>query len=177
MRSVLENWKRAREIVATNAEFYRIRDDVEGLERRWEKSNKKRDLLIPKGVPLAEAESIAKRYPGELSPPTLGFIAATVYSLWFVQRVFAGKYTGDGKAADLDAREFAVLGAQALGLLWLGLYPQPVLDAVRPALVNTEIRVSESYPRDIPLLRASAAAVHPGDDDLPAIFPAPGIRP
>ncbi len=108
---------------------------------------------------------------------TLGFIAATVYSLWFVQRVFAGKYTGDGKAADLDAREFAVLGAQALGLLWLGLYPQPVLDAVRPALVNTEIRVSESYPRDIPLLRASAAAVHPGDDDLPAIFPAPGIRP
>ena len=74
---VLENWKRAREVVATNAEFYRIRDDVEGLERRWEKSNKKRDLLIPKGVPLAEAESIAKRYPGELSPPTLGFIAAS----------------------------------------------------------------------------------------------------
>ena len=53
---VLENWKRASEIVATNAEFYRIRDDVEALERRWEKSDKKRDLLIPKGVPLAEAE-------------------------------------------------------------------------------------------------------------------------
>ena len=74
---VLENWKRAKDIVAANAEFYRIRDDVEGLERRWEKSGKKRDLLIPKGVPLAEAESIAKRYPGELSPPTLGFIAAS----------------------------------------------------------------------------------------------------
>ena len=28
------------------------------------RSDKKRDLLIPKGVPLAEAESIAKRYPG-----------------------------------------------------------------------------------------------------------------
>ncbi len=108
---------------------------------------------------------------------TLGFIAATVYSLWFVQRVFAGKYTGDGKVADLDAREFVVLGAQALGLLWLGLYPQPVLDAVRPALVNTEIRVSESYPLDELLLTASAAPIHPGDDDSRTIFPAPGIRP
>ncbi len=74
---VLENWKRAKEIVAANAEFYRIRDDVEALRRRWEKSSKKRDLLIPKGVPLAEAESIAKRYPDELGTPTLGFIAAS----------------------------------------------------------------------------------------------------
>ena len=74
---VLENWKRAKEIVAANAEFFRIRDDVEALRRRWEKSSKKRDLLIPKGVPLAEAESIAKRYPEELGTPTLGFIAAS----------------------------------------------------------------------------------------------------
>ena len=74
---VLENWGRAKEIVAANAEFYRIRDDVEALRRRWENSDKKRDLLIPKGVPLAEAESIAKRYPGELDPPALGFIAAS----------------------------------------------------------------------------------------------------
>ena len=74
---VLENWLRAKEIVAANAEFFRIRDDVEALRRRWEKSSKKRDLLIPKGVPLAEAESIAKRYPEELGTPTLGFIAAS----------------------------------------------------------------------------------------------------
>ena len=74
---VLENWRRAKEIVAANAEFFRIRDDVEALRRRWDKSDKKRDLLIPKGVPLAEAESIAKRYPDELGAPALGFIAAS----------------------------------------------------------------------------------------------------
>ncbi len=84
---VLENWKRAREIVAANAEFFRIRDDVEALRRRWEKSSKKRDLLIPKGVPLAEAENIAKRYPGELGPPTLGFIAASGKRARFRQRL------------------------------------------------------------------------------------------
>ena len=86
---VLDNWKRAKAIVATNAEFYRIRDDVEALKRRWEKSSKKRDLLIPKGVALAEAESIAKRYPGELSPPTLGFIAASGKRARLRQRLVA----------------------------------------------------------------------------------------
>jgi NADH-quinone oxidoreductase subunit M len=65
---------------------------------------------------------------------TLGFIAAMVYSLWLVQRVFAGPYTGAGSLPDLDRREFAVFAAQALALLWLGLYPQPVLDSVNPAL-------------------------------------------
>ena len=74
---VLDNWLRAKEIVAANAEFYRIRDDVEALRRRWDHSDKKRDLLIPKGVPLAEAESIAKRYPDELGTDALGFIAAS----------------------------------------------------------------------------------------------------
>ncbi|MGZ8401412.1 MAG: ATP-binding protein, partial [Methyloceanibacter sp.] len=84
---VLENWRRAKEIAAANAEFYRIRDDVEALRRRWEKSSKKRDLLIPKGVPLAEAESIAKRYPGELGTPTLGFITASGKRARFRQRL------------------------------------------------------------------------------------------
>src|SRR4029079_17659328 len=69
---VLENWGRAKEIVAANAEFYRIRDDVEALRRRWENSEKRRALLIPRGVPLAEAESIAKRYADELGTPALG---------------------------------------------------------------------------------------------------------
>jgi NADH-quinone oxidoreductase subunit M len=69
---------------------------------------------------------------------TLGFIAAMVYSLWMVQRVFTGAYAGDGKAADLDAREVALFAAQALALIVLGLYPQPVLDTVRPALENIQ---------------------------------------
>ncbi len=107
---VLENWRRAQEIVAANAEFYRIRDDVDGLRRRWEIANKARDLLIPKGVPLAEAESIAKRYPGELGPPILGFIAASGKRARFRQRLV-------GSAAVV----FAVLavGATVAGVIAL----------------------------------------------------------
>ena len=107
---VLENWRRAKEIVAANAEFYRIRDDVEGLRRRWDKANKARDLLIPKGVPLAEAESIANRYPGELAPPTLAFIATSGKRARFRQRLVGA-----------SAVVFALLaaGATAAGVLAL----------------------------------------------------------
>ncbi|MEZ5873889.1 MAG: tetratricopeptide repeat protein [Hyphomicrobiales bacterium] len=107
---VLENWKRAKEIVAANAEFYRIRDDVERLRGRWEKAKKARDLLIPKGVPLAEAESIAKRYPDELAPPTLGFIAASGKRARFRQRLI-------GVAAVVFA--FLAVGATVAGVLAL----------------------------------------------------------
>ena len=74
---VLESWKRAKAIASANAEFYRIRDDVEDQFDRWQTSGKRRDLLIPRGLPLAEAESVAKKYPGELPMPTLSFIAAS----------------------------------------------------------------------------------------------------
>ena len=105
---VLENWGRAKAIVAANAEFYRIREDVEAERRRWQASGNKRDLLIPKGLPLAEAESIAKNFPGELPPQTLGFIAASGRRARLKQRLTAA-------AAVL----FAVLavGAGGAGLL------------------------------------------------------------
>jgi NADH-quinone oxidoreductase subunit M len=90
---------------------------------------------------------------------TLGFIAAMVYSLWMVQRVFAGKYTGAGGLADLDAREFAVFGVQALALLALGLYPQPVLNSVGPALAQIQTQ-SASTSASIRLPEPE----HPGSD-------------
>ena len=84
---VVEDWKRAKKIVAANAEFYRIRNDVEAFRRRWEKNRRKSNLLIPKGVPLAEAESIAKAYPGELPEPTRAFISASRNRARLPQRI------------------------------------------------------------------------------------------
>jgi NADH-quinone oxidoreductase subunit M len=106
-----------------------------------------------------------------VSPPaavlaTLGFITAMVYSLWMIQRVFAGDYKGAGGLADLDAREFAVFGVQALALLWLGLYPQPVLNSVGPALAQIQARIAPaSAPAALrlPDPEPAAAAVWNGD--------------
>jgi tetratricopeptide (TPR) repeat protein len=74
---VLESWGRARDIVAENAEFFRIRQEVEDERRRWEEGGRRRDRLIRPGVPLAEAESISQRFRDELPAETRTFIQAS----------------------------------------------------------------------------------------------------
>jgi NADH-quinone oxidoreductase subunit M len=70
------------------------------------------------------------------------FLAATTlvlgaaYTLWLVKRVIFGPVGNDHVAElkDLNPREFLVLGVLAAGVLALGLYPAPLLDAMRPTL-------------------------------------------
>jgi tetratricopeptide (TPR) repeat protein len=64
--SVLDSWQRAKAIVAENADFYRIRAEVQGQRRRWEAARRSSDFL--RGRPLAEAESIIRRFLEELPP-------------------------------------------------------------------------------------------------------------
>lgn len=64
----------------------------------------------------------------------VGLIGATVYSLWLMRGAFYGPNSRSWSIADLKPRELALVGAFALGLIWLGVYPQPVLDAVAPTL-------------------------------------------
>jgi NADH-quinone oxidoreductase subunit M len=70
------------------------------------------------------------------------FLAATIlvlgaaYTLWLVKRVFFGAVANDNvaKLSDVNPREFVVLGALALSVLALGLWPAPLLDAMRPTI-------------------------------------------
>jgi len=87
---VLTSWARARDIVAASAEFYRIRDEVEAQCRRWEASKRKTELLIPRGLPLAEAEKIARDFGNELPAETHAFIAASGRRARLQQRLVAG---------------------------------------------------------------------------------------
>jgi eukaryotic-like serine/threonine-protein kinase len=73
---VLEDWTRARSIVAESADFYRIRADLEESRRKWE-TGKRRDELLTRGLPLAEAESIVGKYGGELTPEVLAYVRAS----------------------------------------------------------------------------------------------------
>jgi NADH-quinone oxidoreductase subunit M len=63
-----------------------------------------------------------------------GLVAATIYSLWLVQRVFQGRETPAMDLPDLSLREGVMLAAMFAPLLWLGVYPQPVISTARPAL-------------------------------------------
>jgi eukaryotic-like serine/threonine-protein kinase len=74
---VIADWRRARDLIAANQDFYRVRDEVEAQRRRWETAGNNRDRLIGHGVLLAEAESITARFGDELSSETRAFIAAS----------------------------------------------------------------------------------------------------
>ena len=58
---VLKSWKRAADIVRDNADFYRIRDDVEDQLDRWSAANKPDDLLIPPGLRAGRSAQTRRR--------------------------------------------------------------------------------------------------------------------
>ncbi|MFT4873699.1 NADH-quinone oxidoreductase subunit M [Congregibacter sp.] len=64
----------------------------------------------------------------------VGMITAAIYSLWMLQQAFLGQADEQREFQDFGSLEMATMGAMMLGLLWLGLYPQPVFDLVQPVL-------------------------------------------
>jgi len=68
---------------------------------------------------------------------SLGLIAATIYSLRIVQKVFLGNKNTDWKMNDLTLREKVVSASLVIAILWLGLFPKPVLNTAKPAILKT----------------------------------------
>ena len=67
----------------------------------------------------------------------LGLIAATLYSLRILQKVFYGKKNTDLKMNDLTIREKMISLSLVVIIVGLGLFPQPVFDIAKPALLKT----------------------------------------
>jgi NADH-quinone oxidoreductase subunit M len=67
---------------------------------------------------------------------SLGLIAATIYSLRIVQKVFLGNKNTDWKMNDLTLREKVVSASLVIAIFWLGLFPKPVLDTAKPAILK-----------------------------------------
>jgi NADH-quinone oxidoreductase subunit M len=63
-------------------------------------------------------------------------VLGAAYTLWLIKRVVFGPVGNNHVAhlTDLNKREFLVLGALALAVLALGVWPAPLLDAMRPTL-------------------------------------------
>lgn len=64
----------------------------------------------------------------------IGLISGTVYSLRIVQKVFYGKEESSRILNDLSFREKLILVPLVIIIIWLGLYPQPILNTVKPAM-------------------------------------------
>ena len=72
------------------------------------------------------------------------FLAATTlilgaaYTLWMVKRVFYGEVANENVRAlkDLNQREFLIMGALAIAVLVMGLWPAPVVEVMHVTIEN-----------------------------------------
>jgi NADH-quinone oxidoreductase subunit M len=69
---------------------------------------------------------------------SLGILASTFYALRMVQSAFQGPNANTWHFSDLTPREGLMTAGMIVGLLWLGLYPQPVFNTFAPALDNLQ---------------------------------------
>ena len=94
---------------------------------------------------------------------TTGVILAAVYLLWAVQRTVTGEPDGDNLTMkDVKVRELATV-VPLLGLsLFLGFYPNPVLDRVEPSIDRVIEHVEANSDYEVP--RITPPAVEEAED-------------
>jgi NADH-quinone oxidoreductase subunit M len=63
-----------------------------------------------------------------------GLILSALYSLRMVQKTFLGPPSTPHALKDLSSREWLTLSALSISIIALGLFPQPVIDLVRPVV-------------------------------------------
>jgi NADH-quinone oxidoreductase subunit M len=75
----------------------------------------------------------------------VGVIVAALYLLWAYQRVFHGPAEGENaEMADINKWELACMAPLLAGIVFLGVYPKPVLERIEPA-VNELIAHLEEF--------------------------------
>ncbi len=76
---------------------------------------------------------------------TGGVILAALYLLWAYQRVFHGTPTGDNVGLpDMTWRERAVMAPLVVLIVFLGVYPKPVLDRINPSVEALVSRIEKA---------------------------------
>jgi NADH-quinone oxidoreductase subunit M len=75
---------------------------------------------------------------------TTGVILAALYLLWAYQRVFHGRAEGANAAfPEMTMRERAIMAPLVILIVFLGVYPRPVLERIAPAVRDLVSHVEE----------------------------------
>lgn len=89
----------------------------------------------------------------------MAVILAAIYLLWAYQRVFHGEASGeDAKILDLDARERWLMVPLVVLIVFLGVYPKPVLDRIEPSVERVLLQTPGYQPQVSPSEVASPGA-------------------
>ncbi len=94
---------------------------------------------------------------------TTGVIFAAAYLLWALQRMIYNRLDkpDNERLTDLNAREIGMMIPILIGIVWLGLYPQPVLRRMEPA-AKRYLQVTQPARATSPVaVRGSAIQVRP----------------
>lgn len=96
------------------------------------------------------------RYPVAAVFAASALVLAALYVLWMYQRMMTGpSKEGSDKIYDLLPRELAVVVPLIAALLFLGVYPKPVLDTIDPAVARTLTTIGKQDPK--PAVQPEAA--------------------
>jgi NADH-quinone oxidoreductase subunit M len=90
-----------------------------------------------------------ERHPWATGIATTGVIFAAAYLLWALQRILFNKLDKPENThlADLSARELVVVLPLVVGMIWLGLYPKPVLDRMNASAQHYVQQVAPGFER------------------------------
>ena len=103
------------------------------------------------------------RFPWATGIATTGVIFAAAYLLWALQRIIFNKLDKpeNESLTDLTPRELAVLAPLLAGIVWLGLYPAPVLRRMEPTSRQFVESVQHVIPQGAPAVAAPSTEGHP----------------
>ena len=78
-----------------------------------------------------------------------GLVLGAVYSLILIQRAFHGAAAADApQLKDLSKREMSMMAVLMAVMLWIGLYPQPLLDTSAASMRGVQAIYSAAQARD-----------------------------
>ena len=87
------------------------------------------------------------RYRAAAVAATIGIILAAIYILWLYQRTMTGPVRpGVEKMPDLKARELWAIGPLIALIIVFGVFPQPLLNIINPAVRHTLVQVHATDP-------------------------------
>jgi NADH-quinone oxidoreductase subunit M len=86
-------------------------------------------------------------YPWVAGVAAFGFVVSSVYSVWIIYRIFHGPVNKSWKTTDLRFGEMMNLSVLAAALVWIGLFPQTVLNTAKKSLENIKITQSTTVHR------------------------------
>jgi NADH-quinone oxidoreductase subunit M len=100
----------------------------------------------------------------------MGVIAAAIYLLWAYQQVFHGEPTPEDteKTKDLGWSERLIVAPLIILIVFLGVYPKPILDRITPSVNQLVVHVDRVTNTPVPAsLRSDAAPASASAEGAP----------